>query len=120
MTKAGGVVSRGTAEHYTWGEGACDGWILRPGRDLLIIEERMPAGAREERHVHAQAEQFFYVLSGTLTMEMEGALHHVGPGTGIAVPKGAAHQARNEAGAEVVFLVVSAPTSRGDRQAAPG
>ncbi|MFN3208130.1 MAG: cupin domain-containing protein [Roseovarius sp.] len=113
-----GPVHRGTAEHYVWGD-ACDGWILRPGNDLLIIEERMPPGAREERHVHARAEQFFYVLSGTLSLEMDGVLHPVGPGMGMAVPTGAAHQARNDGDADVVFLVVSAPTSRGDRQSAP-
>lgn len=108
------TVNRENSEHYNWG-GTCDGWILRRGEDLLIIEERMPPQTREERHFHAKAEQFFYVLAGTLTMELDGSVHQLQQGSGISVAKGISHQACNESDEDVVFLVVSCPTSRGDR-----
>ncbi|WP_435171257.1 cupin domain-containing protein [Falsirhodobacter sp. 1013] len=112
------VISRQAAEHYTWGEN-CDGWILVPGNDLLVIEERMPANTSEVRHYHATSRQFFYVLSGTLTMELDGSSHSVPARAGIEIPPNSPHQARNDTGSDVMFLVISTPTSRNDRIAAP-
>lgn len=110
-------VTRTTAEHYVWG-GTCDGWHLVRAAALSVIEERMPAGAREVRHRHAHARQFFYVLAGTLTIEVEGATHVLPPRTGIEIAPGMAHQAVNAGAADVEFLVVSTPPSHGDRIAA--
>lgn len=107
-------VSRESAAHYTWGVG-CDGWILSPSPDLMVIQERMPPGTVEQRHFHSKARQFFYVLSGELIMEMEGELHSIPAMSGIEVPPGAKHQARNDSENDAHFLVISSPTTRGDR-----
>ena len=109
--------SRSVADHYRWG-GDCDGWHLVRATALSVIEERMPPGAREARHRHAAARQFFYVLAGELTMEVDGTRHRLTPRTGIEIAPGAAHQAINESEADVEFLVVSTPPSHGDRLAA--
>ena len=106
--------STATAPAYQWGEG-CDGWHLMRAANLSIIQERMPAGTKEIRHWHARAAQFFYVLTGTLTLEVEGRTHELGPRTGIELPQGTAHQAMNRSTADVEFLVVSTPPARGDR-----
>ncbi len=106
--------SAATASHYTWGEG-CDGWHLMRAANLSIIEERMPAGTCETRHWHARSAQFFYVLRGTLTLEVEGARHLLPPRTGIELPQGTAHQAKNDTTDDVDFLVISTPPSRADR-----
>jgi mannose-6-phosphate isomerase-like protein (cupin superfamily) len=111
-------VSVETAEHYIWGEQqgvACDGWHLVRSEGLSVIEERMPPGAREERHFHARARQFFYVLEGELTLEVDGREHGLGAGQGMEVPPGAAHQVVNAAREDVRFLVISSPPSHGDR-----
>jgi uncharacterized cupin superfamily protein len=55
------------------------------------------------------------VLTGTLTLEVEGAVHRLPARTGIELPQGTAHQAINETDADVEFLVVSTPPSQGDR-----
>jgi mannose-6-phosphate isomerase-like protein (cupin superfamily) len=107
-------VHREVSDHYVWG-GTCDGWHLVRTAALSVIEERMPPGTREVAHRHAHSRQFFYVLSGTLTMEVEGTRHHLGPRTGLELPPGVAHQAINESDADVEFLVVSTPPSHGDR-----
>lgn len=112
------TVSTGSAEHYRWGQG-CDGWHLLAGDDLSVIEERMPPGAWEVRHRHACSRQFFYVLQGELTLELEGVSHRLASGHGLHVPPGAAHQARNDSAVEVRMLVVSSPRSHGDRIDAP-
>jgi uncharacterized cupin superfamily protein len=103
-----------TAPSYLWGDG-CGGWHLVRAAGLSIVEERMPAGTREVRHWHARAAQFFYVLAGTLTLEVEGERHVLPARTGIELPQGTAHQAMNESGEEVEFLVISTPPSHGDR-----
>jgi len=112
------AISTGSAEHYRWGE-ACDGWHLLAGDDLSVIEERMPPGTAEQRHRHVKARQFFYVLEGEAMLEVEGSRHRLQGGEGLHVPPGAAHQMHNTSGADVRFLVVSAPKSHGDRVAAP-
>jgi len=113
------VIDAGTAEHYAWG-GVCDGWHLVRAEGLSVIEERMPTGAQEQRHSHAKARQFFYVLEGELTMEVEGREHRLGARQGIEVAPGERHQAMNESGADVRFLVISSPPAQGDRQPAEG
>lgn len=113
-----GAVSTGNAEHYTWGQG-CDGWHLLAGADLSVIEERMPAGTAEVRHRHQRARQFFYVLEGGLTIELEGVTHRLRAGEGLHVPPGLAHQVRNDGIEDARMLVVSSPRSHGDRIDAP-
>jgi len=110
--------SRTTAEHYLW-SGQCDGWHLVRDPQLSVIEERMPPATKEQRHRHSRARQFFYVLAGELTMEVEGKRHRLEARTGIEIPPGTAHQALNESETDVEFLVVSSPPSHGDRLAAP-
>ena len=104
-----------SAEHYVWG-GSSDGWHLLKHGDLSVIRERVPPGAGEVRHRHARSRQFFYVLVGEASLEVDGVTHRLRAGTGLHVPPGAAHQFRNESAADVHFLVVSTPPSHGDRE----
>ncbi len=109
--------STATADHYTWGAG-CEGWHLVKGATYSVIEERMPPGTNEVRHWHTRARQFFYVLSGTLVLEVEGDRHELPAGRGIELPQGTAHQARNEGTEDTRFLLVSSPPHKGDRREA--
>lgn len=106
--------SRTVAQEYGWGDG-CQGWHLVRAQNLSVIEERMPPGTCETRHWHARARQFFYVLSGTLTLEVEGVTHSLSARTGLELPQGMAHQVINETTTDVEFLVISEPPTRGDR-----
>jgi uncharacterized cupin superfamily protein len=103
-------------KHYSWGQG-CDGWHLVHAAGLSVIEERMPPGTCEQRHWHARSLQVFYVLAGTLTLEVEGERHALGPRSALELPQGTAHQAFNETDGEVWFLVISTPPAQGDRHA---
>lgn len=107
-------IDRSSAEHYIWGN-ACDGWHLVKRTDMSVIAERVPPGARETRHFHATARQFFFILSGRAVIEMSGEQVALTHGQGLEVAPGVAHQFRNESSADVHFLVVSFPTTRGDR-----
>lgn len=108
------TVSRNNAEHYTWGEG-CDGYFLLKRAGVRVMEERMPRGTSEKAHRHERARQLFYVLEGELTMRFPGGDVRVATGSSLEIEPGAVHQARNDSGADVRFLVVSVPPSHGDR-----
>jgi mannose-6-phosphate isomerase-like protein (cupin superfamily) len=107
-------ISRETADHYVWGNG-CDGWHLLKSPNLSVIEERMPSGTSEVRHYHQRAQQFFFILSGAASMEIEGETIRLSAGEGVHILPGLRHQIRNESGDPVRFLVISQPQSHGDR-----
>lgn len=107
-------VDRSTAEHYVWG-GVCDGWHLVKRGDLSVITERVPPGARETRHLHSVARQFFFILKGRAVLEFNGERVAIAEGQGLEVPPNTPHQFLNDSAEPVDFLVVSHPTTRGDR-----
>lgn len=108
------VVRRDNAVHYTWGV-VCDGWWLLDREDLSVIEERMPPGAAEQRHVHQTARQVFYVLSGQLTIDLDAGPRVLRGGDSLHVPPADPHRVRSTGSTEARFLVISLPSTRGDR-----
>jgi mannose-6-phosphate isomerase-like protein (cupin superfamily) len=108
------MISKDTAEHYTWGQ-ACDGWHLVKAADLSVIHERMPPGTSEVRHYHNKSRQFFFVLIGTATLEVDGDQHTLTAQQGVEVAPGTPHQMFNTSDQDVEFLVISQPPSHGDR-----
>jgi len=112
------IISITSAEHYKWGgqQGTdCDGWHLVKTPDLSIIEELMPSGTSETRHSHVRARQFFYVLEGELTLEVEHHHFVLHAHEGIEVSPGQQHQALNRSAKSVRMIVTSQPPSHGDR-----
>jgi len=107
-------VSKATTAHYVWGD-VSYGWRLVTQQSLSVIEERVPTGASEVRHFHKISRQFFYVLSGEATIEIENIEHLIRSGSGIEVAPGERHRFMNKGSADVTFLVISSPTTIGDR-----
>jgi mannose-6-phosphate isomerase-like protein (cupin superfamily) len=83
--------------------------------DLTVIHEYMPPGTAEVRHYHQKARQFFFVLAGVATMEVDGARETLGPQQGIDISPGVPHQIFNQSDSGVEFLVVSQPGTPQDR-----
>ena len=108
------VISTANAEHYTWGDD-CDGWHLVKTEMLSVISERVPPGCEEIRHYHQKSEQFFYVLSGIASLEVDGKTNLLKPQQGLHVKAGKPHQLRNDQIHDLIFLVTSVPPSHGDR-----
>ncbi len=109
-----GVVNRENAEHYTWGKG-CDGWRLLNNPELSVIEERIPPGLGEVRHYHARSRQLFYVLQGRLRIEAGETASQLGAGDSMEIPPSLPHRVTNPFQEDVHFLVVSSPSTAGDR-----
>lgn len=108
------MISTKNAEHYIWGEN-CDGWHLLKREEMSVIQERVPAGAAEVMHYHEQARQFFYILEGQGTMVFKDHEIVLEKGNGIEMAPMVKHQFRNNSQADVHFLVISVPPTRGDR-----
>lgn len=108
------IISKRNAEHYIWGD-HCDGWHLVKHQDLSVIHERMPANTSEVRHYHNSSRQFFFVLTGEATLEINGEEVVLEAQEGIEVPPLTPHQMFNNSNNEIEFLVISQPTSKGDR-----
>lgn len=102
------------AEHYFWGQ-ECEGFRLLAREDLSVIEERIPPGAGEVSHFHAKARQLFYVLSGALSIQVETETFVVRQRESLEVPPGSIHCVRNPYEADARFLVISSPSTQGDR-----
>lgn len=72
-----------------------------------LAEASLPAGVATERHYHRLSEEFYYVLSGSGRMEIEGDEREVVVGDAILIPAGAWHQIRAQE--TMVFLCCCAP-----------
>lgn len=106
--------SRKNSKHYYWGNN-CSGWHLVTSENLSVIEELMPANTSEQKHYHNFSEQYFYILNGTATFEIEKELVEVNKGEGIHIHPQTVHQIKNEESTELEFIVISQPTTREDR-----
>ena len=108
------MISKETAEHYTWGD-ICDGWHLLKSSSLSVIQERVPAGGAEVKHYHEHAHQFFFISAGEATLELVDDRFVLHSGQGLSVPPKTPHRLLNEGKEDLSFLVISAPQSHGDR-----
>lgn len=107
-------ISKENSEHYNWGDN-CSGWHLVKSQKLSVIEESMPPLTLEQKHYHEKAQQFFRILKGTATFEIEDSIITVNEGDGIHIPPMTKHRIRNDQTEDLEFIVISEPTTRGDR-----
>lgn len=59
-------------------------------------------------HKHDKEDELFFVLEGTLLLDLEGKTHELGPRQGMVVPKGVMHRTR--ARERTVVLMVEPAT----------
>src|SRR5438270_388776 len=107
-------ITKELSEHYKWGQD-CDGWHLVRTERLSVIQECMSGGTSEVLHFHEKAQQFFYILSGTATFELEGKVIEVNAGEGFYIESGKRHRVTNNGTEDLHFLVISEPMAHGDR-----
>lgn len=106
--------SKVNSEHYKWGDD-CSGWHLVKTDSLSVIEELMPPKTKEVTHYHNNSQQFFRILKGKATFQIEKEILEVEAGSGIHIPSKIKHSIRNDQSENLEFIVISEPTTRGDR-----
>ncbi|WP_282063683.1 cupin domain-containing protein [Roseobacter litoralis] len=65
-------------------------------------------------HLHEDTDDFFLVLQGEMTMDLEGASHVVKAGELFVVPKGVMHRPRAEAECHVLLIEPKGEPNTGD------
>ncbi|MGI9540349.1 MAG: cupin domain-containing protein [Miltoncostaeaceae bacterium] len=107
------VRSRDLAEPFTTVDGSTIRSLLdrsnAPVEKQSLAEATLPAGAATTRHHHRVSEEFYYVLDGAGTMELDGDRRRLGPGDAVIIPAGAWHQIQADDDAELRFLCCCAP-----------
>jgi len=63
-----------------------------PVANQSLAEATVPVGQPTERHYHKLSEEFYFILEGQGTMEIDGETREVAPGDAILIPPGAWHQ----------------------------
>lgn len=63
-----------------------------PVQNQSLAEATVPVGKPTQRHFHRLSEEFYFILEGRGTMEIDGETHQVSPGDAILIPPGAWHQ----------------------------
>ena len=108
-------VSKSTKKAYQWGDGGI-GWPLVETMGLLVVEETLAPGSSEKHHFHNQAAQCFYMLAGRAVMQLaDGQSVKIDTGMALHIPPEICPAIVNKTGEAIRFLVISVPSSRGDR-----
>lgn len=78
-----------------------------PVKNQSLAEATVPAASSTQRHYHRASEEFYFILEGSGTMEIDGSRRDVGPGDAILIPPGSRHQIA--AATPLRFLCCCAP-----------
>ncbi len=78
-----------------------------PVEKQSLAEATVTAGEATERHYHKVSEEFYFLLEGEGTMEVDGECREVQPGDAVVIPAGAWHQIT--ATRDLRFLCCCAP-----------
>lgn len=101
-------------KHYQWGNN-CEGWNFVGEEALSVKQELMPAGAAEALHYHQQSQQFFFILKGRATFEIEGRSIEIKEQEGLHIKAGLKHRICNNTHTDVEFILCSQPSTINDR-----
>lgn len=78
-----------------------------PVQNQSLAEASLPVGRATDRHYHKLSEEFYFILEGAGSMEIDGETREVGPGDAILIPANAWHQIT--ATVDLRFLCCCAP-----------
>jgi quercetin dioxygenase-like cupin family protein len=88
-------------------------WLLdhtSGGKHCSVNWIRTPAGGGSPAGMHTHVvDQIFYVLAGTMNLEIEGKEYQAGPGSLVVFPAGVPHRNWNGGSLPTVHLAVNAP-----------
>jgi len=76
--------------------------------EINCIKTPVGDGSPAGLHTHP-FDQVFYVLAGTMSLEIDGAAHEAGPGTLVVFPAGVPHRNWNAGAEPTVHLALNVP-----------
>jgi len=75
----------------------------------------MPAQTAEGLHYHQMSQQFFFILAGIATFEVENESITVYAGQGFYIEAGKKHRIINNTAEDLEFILSSQPSTNNDR-----
>ncbi len=78
-----------------------------PVQNQSLAEATVFAGSSTQRHYHRASEEFYFILEGSGTMEVDGSQREIRSGDAIVIPPGTFHQI--SASETLRFLCCCAP-----------
>jgi mannose-6-phosphate isomerase-like protein (cupin superfamily) len=108
------MINKDNSITYKWGEN-CDSWIFVDNENLSIKMESMPTKTKEKLHFHSNAQQFFFILSGTATFYVADKIQSISENNGILINPKTEHCIANESNVFLDFLVISQPNTNAVR-----
>jgi mannose-6-phosphate isomerase-like protein (cupin superfamily) len=88
-------------------------WLLdhnSGGKHCSINWIRTPAGGGSPAGMHTHVvDQIFYILAGTMSLEIEGREYQAGPGSLVVFPAGVPHRNWNGGSEPTVHLAFNTP-----------
>jgi len=75
---------------------------------ITVVKTPPASGSPEGLHTH-EVDQIFYVLEGTMSIEVQGATREAGPGSLIVFPAGVPHRNWNAGHDPSVHLSIAVP-----------
>lgn len=75
----------------------------------------MPPDTAEQLHYHEKASQFFFILKGRATFNINGIVSVLKPEQGIEIKPGQHHFISNKEGSDLEFILYSSPSTKYDR-----
>ena len=107
------IRSRDAAAPFTTDDGSTIRSLLdlsnAPVANHSLAEATIEAGESTVRHHHKVSEEIYYLVEGTGTMELDGAVAEVAAGDAILIPPGAWHQITASAAGPVRLLCTCSP-----------
>jgi quercetin dioxygenase-like cupin family protein len=86
----------------------------------LLVQEYPPGGYTTDHPTHMDFEQTYYVISGVMTLILDGERHIVPAGTFVFIPRGTPHEHRNDGSEPMVFMTINVPVRDGGVPPLPG
>ena len=80
----------------------------------LVAQRYAPGGFTTGHPIHTDREQTYYILSGTMHIEIDGEQYVAPAGSFVFIPRGAQHDHRNEGTEDMVFLTINTPVRSGE------
>ena len=88
-------------------------WLLdhdSGGKHCSVNWIRTPAGGGSPAGMHTHVvDQIFYILAGTMSLEIEGREYQAGPGSLVVFPAGVPHRNWNGGSEPTIHLAFNAP-----------
>lgn len=73
-----------------------------------------PGGYTEGHPIHPDWEQAYYIVSGTMTVQIAGRKYRVPAGSFVYIPRGVEHNHRNDGQEELKFINITVTVRGGE------